>query len=46
MMLVIGLVAAWFTNSPALHALAGDRTESQRLADHRAALVRVVGRLA
>jgi len=47
MMLVIGLVAAWFTNSPSLHALAReDRTESQRLAEHRAALVRVVGRLA
>ena len=47
MMLVIGLVASWFTNSPALHALSGDdSTEQQRLADHRAALVRVVERLA
>ena len=47
MMLVIGLVASWFTNSPALHALAGgDRTEPQRVAEHRAALVRAVGQLA
>ena len=46
-LLVIGLVASWFTNSPALHALAGgDRTEPQRVAGHRAALVRVVERLA
>jgi AcrR family transcriptional regulator len=47
MMLLIGLVASWFTNSPALHALAGgDRTEPQRVAEHRAALVRAVGQLA
>ena len=47
MMLLIGLVASWFTNSPALHALAGgDRTEPQRVAGHRAALVRAVGQLA
>ena len=47
MMLVIGLVASWFTNSPALHALSRIApTEQQRLADHRAALVRVVERLA
>ena len=47
MMLVIGLVASWFTNSPALHALAGsDRTEPERVAEHRAALVRAVGLLA
>ena len=47
MMLVIGLVASWFTNSPALHALAGSgRTEPERVAEHRAALVRAVGLLA
>jgi AcrR family transcriptional regulator len=47
MMLLIGLVASWFTNSPALHALAGgDRTEPHRVAEHRAALVRAVGQLA
>ena len=47
MMLVIGLVASWFTNSPALHALAlVDPTDPQRLAAHRAALVRAVGQLA
>jgi AcrR family transcriptional regulator len=47
MMLVIGLVASWFTSSPALHALAdGGRTEPERVPKHRAAMVRAVGLLA
>ena len=47
MILVIGLVAAWFTSSPALRALAtGERSDVQRLAEHRAALIRAVAQMA
>ena len=44
LILVVGLVAAWFTASPSLHALA-DATGPSRLAEHRAALVAAAGRL-
>ncbi len=43
LMLVIGVVASWFTASPALHSLAAG--DDDRVADHRAALVATVERL-
>ena len=47
LILVVGAVAAWFTSSPALRALAaGDRPEGQRLTEHRAAVVRAVQQMA
>jgi AcrR family transcriptional regulator len=45
LMLVIGLVASWFTNSPSLHALAAEQTPGNRLATHRAAVVGAVTRI-
>ncbi len=43
LMLVLGVVASWFTASPSLHALA-DATDG-RAAEHRAALVTAVERI-
>lgn len=44
LILVIGLVASWFTASPSLQAL-GEGSPQERLAAHRAALVVAVGRI-
>lgn len=46
LILVVGVVAAWFTASPALHALATGATPEQRVAEHRAAVVQAVTRIA
>ncbi len=44
LILVIGLVASWFTASPSLHAL-GEGSPQDRLAEHRSALVLAVERI-
>jgi AcrR family transcriptional regulator len=46
LMLVIGLIASWFTASPSLHVLATGPSDAERLAGHRAAVVAAVGAIA
>lgn len=44
LMLVLGLVASWFTASPSLHALGAGSTAGQ-IQEHRAALIAAIQRL-